>query len=227
MTNIYNNDFIDAINDYYFLINKSYSKRVVLKIVSDRYRLNHDQRTILYRGIFCNNVVCEVKSKLTRILNDEAIYIDGFNVLFRIVHYLLGRPLFISNDGLLRDAGKWDEKLYFNNIFKDSLMLFMKYLNLINSKIVVIYMDNRFNLNDKKEFESIFYVISDNYINRKFNIIWSDDVDSDLKIKKESVVVTSDIEIILATKAKIFDLSRMILENEYHSEFVNISQFIM
>jgi hypothetical protein len=42
--------FINACHDYYYLLNRHFPERGVLKLVGDRYRLDGDQRTVLYRG---------------------------------------------------------------------------------------------------------------------------------------------------------------------------------
>lgn len=228
MTNIYNINFINAINDYYYLINREYSKRVVLKIVSDRYKLNHDQRTIVYRGILNEKIVLNIKPRLIEDNCFDILTVDGFNVLLRIFHYLLGRPLFISNDGLLRDAGKWDEKFIDNVVFKNALMLFLKSLNIINVEEICVYFDDKFNsknihlkniiLNFLENFEGLNF--------KKINFIWSNSVDKDIKFKNKGVLATSDCEILISNNAKIFDLARMILEKEFNAEFVNVIKFI-
>jgi len=220
MTNIYNENFICAINDLYYLINKDYSRRVVLKLVSDRYKLNHDQRTIIYRGIYNKNIVKNVKLKLTsRIDVDKIFWIDGFNVIFKIIHYLLGRPLFISNDGLLRDAGKWNDKFSINAVVNNSIKLFLKYLNLIGSNKIIVYFDNKVIL------RNLFFLFDD-FKNDKIDIIWSDNVDKELKNKNEGIIATTDSQIITLANTEIFDFARMILENEYNSKFININSFL-
>lgn len=228
MTNIYNINFINAINDYYYLINREYSKRVVLKIVSDRYKLNHDQRTIVYRGILNEKIVLNIKPRLIEDNCFDILTVDGFNVLLRIFHYLLGRPLFISNDGLLRDAGKWDEKFIDNVVFKNALMLFLKSLNIINVEEICVYFDDKFN-SKNIHLKNIILNFLENFEglnSKKVNFIWSNNVDKDIKFKNKGVLATSDCEILISNNAKIFDLARMILEKEFNAEFVNVFKFI-
>lgn len=227
MTNIYNINFINAINDYYYLINKEYSKRVVLKIVSDRYKLNHDQRTIIYRGILNEKIVSNIKPRLIEENYFDILTIDGFNVLLRIFHYLLGRPLFVSNDGLLRDAGRWDEKFTDNIVFKNALMLFLKNLNIINVQEIYVYFDYKFN-SKNVYLKNIILNLLENFegFNKKVNFIWSDNVDREIKLNSRGVLATSDCEVLISNNAKIFDLARMILEKKFNAEFINIIKFI-
>jgi hypothetical protein len=65
------------------------------------------QRTILYRGI-CS--ATEAQERLPRIASQEQVaqadlILDGYNVLLIIYHYLVGYPVFLCRDGLVRDAG--------------------------------------------------------------------------------------------------------------------------
>ena len=46
-----NEDFKLACRDYFYLVDHHFPERGVLKLVGDRYRLDGDQRTVLYRGI--------------------------------------------------------------------------------------------------------------------------------------------------------------------------------
>jgi hypothetical protein len=43
--------FAEAISDYYFVLNKGYPKKGILKFVGDRYNLTGSLRTILQRGV--------------------------------------------------------------------------------------------------------------------------------------------------------------------------------
>ncbi len=51
-----------------------------------------------------------------------------FNVLFKISSYLSGRPVFICNDGLLRDAGDAFEKQVPAAILERSVNLMLSFL---------------------------------------------------------------------------------------------------
>ncbi len=57
--------FTEAVQDYQFLLEKSYSNKEVLKLVGDRYHLTKIQQTLLYRGIFITDVCLRRKQKQT------------------------------------------------------------------------------------------------------------------------------------------------------------------
>ena len=65
------------------------------------------QRTILYRGI-CSTT--EAQKRRPRIASRHQVagahlILDGYNVLLILYHYLVGYPVFLCRDGLVRDAG--------------------------------------------------------------------------------------------------------------------------
>ena len=43
--------FKAATKDYYYLLNREYSQKATLKLISDHYRLSGVQRSALFRGI--------------------------------------------------------------------------------------------------------------------------------------------------------------------------------
>lgn len=96
-----------AVADYSFLRDRGYPSRPAVDLVGDRYRLPRRQRTILYRGV-CS--IAEAEDRLPRIASRQEVggahlILDGYNVLLILYHYLVGYPVFLCRDGLVRDAG--------------------------------------------------------------------------------------------------------------------------
>lgn len=92
--------------DYTYLLERGYPTKASLKLVGDRYRLSASHRTILFRGVTTREAASRRRKTLTRSCRSEVLRIDGYNVLFTVGNYLLGRELFIAVDGFLRDAGE-------------------------------------------------------------------------------------------------------------------------
>lgn len=96
--------FEHGLKDYFYLINRGYPEKGSLKLVGDRYKLSKEFRTILYRGV-CSSESSANRSRKIINVADSELMIDGYNVLFTLLNYRLGRFVFISTDSLCRDAG--------------------------------------------------------------------------------------------------------------------------
>ncbi|MDQ1352420.1 MAG: hypothetical protein QG657_2726 [Acidobacteriota bacterium] len=212
MTDWINEPFHNAANDYSFLLNKKYPENPTLKLVGDRYRLTSLQRTILFRGITSQEKITSRKTKISSNLNGKKVYVDGYNVLFTIMNYLLGKTIFIANDGMLRDAGAGygtieDETFFFKAA--DVLFDFIKKKNIPST---VIYLDGPMpdSASHAKELEK---KMTEAGIAGK--VILAKPADSELKRVNDGMIATSDSGIIDATGCNIFDLARNALEANY------------
>lgn len=98
--------FQDAIEDYRYLKNRGYPDKAALKLVSDHHRLNSVLRNCLFRAIFAYPDCENRRSKLMAAGDVEGhmLGVDWYNVLITVESYLKGFPVFISDDGLVRDS---------------------------------------------------------------------------------------------------------------------------
>jgi len=87
-------------------MNRNYPKKSTIKLVGDKYRLSRQERSILYRGISDSKTALERRSKVVREIVQGPVYIDTYNVMFVMANYILGRSVYLSDDGVLRDAGE-------------------------------------------------------------------------------------------------------------------------
>ncbi len=99
-------DFASAARDYRFLQNRGYPQRGALKLVGDRYRLSTLERNSLFRGIVPEQTGSSRRKKIQtpEALAGQPLGVDWFNVLITVESYLKGLPVFIADDGILRDA---------------------------------------------------------------------------------------------------------------------------
>ncbi|MBC7113083.1 MAG: DUF434 domain-containing protein [Candidatus Methanomethyliales bacterium] len=95
----------DAIQDLRYLLNRGYPRSSAVKFVGDRYLLDKTQRLLLYRGVFPDDIANMHRSKLVgpeRVLGSR-LSVDGFNVLWTVLSAMRGDPVYICDDGLIRD----------------------------------------------------------------------------------------------------------------------------
>jgi hypothetical protein len=212
--NIITNAFKNALTDYYYLLNKNYPEKETLKLVGDHFRLTGPQRTVLFRGITSKKKASIRKSKRIPIedLKGKELYIDGYNVLFTIMNYLLGKMVFIGNDGILRDSGGAYGKIEKEEIFYKAATTLMDFLQQRNIENITIYLDEPVS-NSQSHVSLIEKKMQEEKIKGEVRLLHS--VDHRLKQIKDGVIATSDSEIIDRTPGKIIDLARTTLEDTY------------
>jgi hypothetical protein len=100
------NHFTAAIRDYRYLKQRGYSDKAALKLVADHYRLDARSRNCLFRGVAAPDVSRSRRRKLLPAarLAGGSLGVDWYNVLITLESYLKGYPVFVADDGVVRDA---------------------------------------------------------------------------------------------------------------------------
>lgn len=100
-----NKNFKNSITDVIGLLDKKYPKNATIELVGNRYSLNHDERMILYRGVFDTPGAGRRRDKRVDLSREKIkkLIIDGYNVLITLESYLKGKTVFRSLDGYIRD----------------------------------------------------------------------------------------------------------------------------
>ena len=127
MNDLITDDLLTAAREYLWMLTRGYPQKGSLKLVGDKFMLSRDMRQILYRGICSEERAAERIGKIGSIRKGDLVLVDTYNVLFTINNYLLGKPLFISNDGMLRDAGEMREGSLINLFLPGPLDCFWMY----------------------------------------------------------------------------------------------------
>ncbi len=208
--------FKRAVADYTYLLDHGYPEKESLKLVGNRYRLSGLQRRVLYRGIAPTATAAERKTKLIPLtkesIKDKTLYIDGYNVLFTIMNYLLGKTLFLSTDGFLRDVGERYGKISDETFLYRAINMLFSFLAANPVQRVEVYLDGpAFNSRvHQKEMEKRLKELK-----KSGAVYLVKHADSHLMEKNDGVVATSDSEIIDSVGGDFTDLARHILESQY------------
>ncbi|MBN2610941.1 MAG: DUF434 domain-containing protein [Bacteroidales bacterium] len=221
---LYTGDFKESVKDYFYLINKQYPERGTLKLIGDRYRLNRDQRTILYRGISCSENAEKRKSRLTESINGAYLVIDGYNVLFTLLNYRLGRIVFLSNDFIVRDAGSLHGKLRDEGLFFECIRELFDFFKQQKPAFVHFYIDSPVS-HSAVHCRRINEMIRDCNLHGVCEIVKSPD--HDIKQFKEGIILTSDTVIIDKTSNPVFDLPYKILKSRFDAMLFNLNELIV
>ncbi len=98
-------DLRRAVADYSLLLTKGYAAKSALKLVGDRFTLTERQRLAVMRSSCSDEQLARRKRRELDIddIAEEAIAIDGYNILITTEAAMSGGLIFVGRDGCYRD----------------------------------------------------------------------------------------------------------------------------
>lgn len=212
-----------ACRDYYYLLSQGYPERGSLKMVGDRYRLTRDQRSILYRGISSEPGSSVRKNRLINLHPNVHLIIDGYNVLFTILNYRLGRMVFISTDNILRDAGSLHGKLRDDTILQECIDDLFQTILPFDPIRIDLFLDSPVTSSHRHQ-----QLIEQKIADFKFTGICSlvHSADKEIRSIRSGVLATSDTVLIDKTSVPVTDLARLVLKTMYRAAFIRIQEML-
>jgi hypothetical protein len=218
-----NDEFVNAARDFAYLMNQHYPRKTILKIVGDRYLLNAFQRILLSRGIFKEEDIQLRIHKTINKIDSRAICIDAYNVFFTISNYLLGRIVFFSNDGFLRDAGEVYGKLHKEPVFSRAIDLTMNFLKKAGPSSVEFQLDKPISHSAElagklRALLEAALIPGDAQIDKN--------PDAVLIRKSTGIIATSDSDILDETELPIVDLAQLVLADNFKLELPDLGKLL-
>ncbi|MBN1158310.1 MAG: DUF434 domain-containing protein [Bacteroidales bacterium] len=211
--------FVCACRDYFYLIDRNYPERGTLKLIGDRYRLSGDLRTVLYRGISSQEKSVIRSMLLVHEIEGKCLMIDGYNVLFSLLNYRLGRIMFIGTDNILRDAGALHGKIRNEVLFKECVLLWTGYLRDHMPESLEVFLDAPVS-HSEKHARMIRDLMAEHRLKGDCHVVRS--ADWALKQFRDGIIATSDTAIIDNAGIPVFDLPRNILESNFQADFIKL-----
>lgn len=212
---------ISALRDYRYLLDRGYPRKASLDLVGNKYQLTRTERSILYRGTSDAESASRRYDKRIEKPLKGTILIDVYNILFLIGNYLQGRPVFICDDGLLRDAGELRGRFSNKKVWSRALELLEKFMTGNPDLTFLLYIDAPVSNSGKlgagfRNFMSKHQLSGSSYVCNS----------PDRRIVEEAgpkdIIATGDSVIIDQSGARVFDLSMYLLKNEFGLSPFNI-----
>jgi len=204
------------------LIRKGYPDKRTLELVADRYHLDRTGRTVLFRGVYRDEVN---KRRRAGIMSDppsegSLLKVDALNQLYTVASYLMGRLVFVSSDGLLRDASGFLGEPLPRKIMQQAVQQMHSELADLPDLQVQFFLDTQ-----ADSFESLREELINFFPDGKgsFKLIDSERVDALLVAGNDFVLATSDSVIIDRTSCPVLDLARRVLVRGFSANFPEIS----
>ncbi len=203
-----------ALEDYRYLKNRGYPEKASLKLVGDRHRLTRLERNCLFRGVVRTPLAESRKTKLTEPdeIRNQALGVDWYNVLITVESYLKGLPVFVSDDGILRDATGVHGSYRASTITERVLPALIESITSLELDKVDVYLDAPIAFSGSTAAELRRAVADHN----NWDVTVSPSADYELKVYN-GVVASSD-SVIIDRADRILDLPRFVLKRLYSFE---------
>lgn len=205
--------------EYLWMLSKGYPQNSALKLVGDKFMLSREMRQVLYRGISSEERALTRLNKIGSVIQGDLVLVDAYNVLFTINNYLLGKHVFISNDGILRDAGEMRGRIVNKPVFTRSVGLFLDVLKEWAGATYILYLDEPVSHSGRLSIELSKDMVQMEIEGEAFTVKSPDHM---LKQKHSDAICTSDSAIIDHYQGKIIDLPRYLLEKFFEAKFPSL-----
>jgi len=131
--------------DIRYLLDRKYPKKSAITYVSNRYGLTKDERNILTRIACEKDISNNRKRKIVSIefIRDKNLFIDGYNVLITVESLILGYPVFLCDDGILKDVRSLFRRYKIGFITKEALSMIEMITSKYTPKEIVIIFDSQ------------------------------------------------------------------------------------
>jgi hypothetical protein len=219
MNHSFPEEFITAAREYLWMLSRSYPQKSALKMVGDKFMLPRDMRQVLYRGISAGELAVSRKERIGNAAPGDRILVDTYNVLFTVNNYLLGRPLFISNDGILRDAGEMRGRIVNKPVFSRSVCLMLDVLNLWKFATFILYLDEPVSFSGRLAMELSKDMVQMEIEGEALTVPSADRM---LLEGESNAVCTSDTAVIDRYNGKVIDLPRFLLDKFFQPGFPSL-----
>jgi hypothetical protein len=102
----------EGITDLRYLLGRGYNRESALRLIGDKYQLGTPERSLLFRCVYDPATVQENRSKIHPVedLATAQVTVDGYNTVITVESYLLGLPVVLSDDGVVRDISEVHRK---------------------------------------------------------------------------------------------------------------------
>jgi hypothetical protein len=206
------NYFVEACTDFKYLRERGYPEQAALKLVGDRHRLSRVERNSMFRGIIPEQLAAPRRKKIAAPyeIAGGSLSIDWYNVLITVESFLLGLPVFIAEDGILRDSSATHGSYRATAVTTRALEKIFESLGAMSPARVDAYLDAPIAFSG---------LMADEVRERLARIPCPSSVSlvhsADYQLKHGSGTVATSDSVILDAAPRICDLPRAVLESGF------------
>ncbi len=133
----------EVAKDLRYLLDRGYHLEPALRFLANRWALNALEREILKRAVFPSKEARKRKKKIVSLerVRGKTLFIDGHNVLITVESGLLGHPVFLADDGLVRDARRLSRRFRPSATSSQALEAMFQVLEKSSPQEIVFFLD--------------------------------------------------------------------------------------
>lgn len=135
----------DPLLDVRYLLDRKYPKKSVITNVSNHYGLTKNERNILARIACEKDISNDRRRKLVSMeyIHNKKLFIDGFNVLITVESLILGHPVFLCDEGILKDVRSLFRRYKMGFATKEALSMIDMITSKYNPEEIVLIFDSQ------------------------------------------------------------------------------------
>jgi hypothetical protein len=216
--------FQDAIRDYRYLKNRRYPDKAALKLVSDHHRLGALQRNCLFRAVFAGRDCRRRRHKLVEPaeVHGSRLGVDWYNVLITVESYLKGYPVFLADDGLVRDSSAVHGSYRASKVTEQAIQRILDTVAALGPGRVELFLDAPISFSG--EMAETLRLRGGQSLPESPEVSVSPSADYPLK-SFPGIVASSDSSIVDRESVRaVFDLPRCVLQRVYGAELPTAAQ---
>ncbi len=198
----------EAIRDFYYLLERGYNRRLVLDIVTSRYRLSRVERLLLYRSVFPSAVNDLRRRKLVKedtLQKYSKLIVDGFNQISTVASALVGDVLVVSTDGLVRDLAATNRRVTFCPLYVSSLYLLLRFAGMLFRGELLVVLDSQ--ISWSKHFANTLRELCD-ILSLKCTVLLSNKADKTIIEQAQAGIPVASSDSVVADRVDmLFDLA--------------------
>ncbi len=205
----YRLDLLRALaKDLRYLLNRGYHKGPALNFLANRWQLTSLEREILTRAVFTKEEALSRKKKRCSIkaLKGRSLAVDGHNVLITVESALRDLPVFVGDDGFVRDASRLSRKFKKTAQTREALKALKRALAKLPLAQVVVYFDAPLSRSGELAAETRKLLETQSFSLEVYTVPSADPC-----LREASLIATSDSALI-DQACKVFDLGAYTLK---------------
>jgi len=196
-------EVIEAARDYRYLLNRGFPQKASLDFISANYNLTAVERNLLFRCVHRATDSEVVKRKIVHSVRDLELVIDGYNVILTITSAIEGLPLFLCDDGFLRDLRSSYAKNFEAPTVKEAIHYVARAISILETKSSLIVLDKNVSWSAKHA----------ELIRETYGINVTMAPKADIAVIGSGKVVSSSDFVILLRSGRVYDLAQFVVRN--------------
>ncbi|MEM1622717.1 MAG: DUF434 domain-containing protein [Sulfolobales archaeon] len=196
-------EVIEAARDYRYLLNRGFPQKASLDFISANYNLTAVERSLLLRCVHRAADSEAVKKKVVHSVRDLELVVDGYNVILTVTSAIEGLPLFLCDDGFVRDLRSSYVKNFETPAVKEAMRYVARAISALGTRSSLVVLDKNVSWSAKHA----------ELIRRSFGINVAMAAKADIAVIGSGKVVSSSDFVILLRSEKVYDLAQFVIRN--------------